>query len=321
MSEEKNPESKQIDELPKIRWLIYSIAGVLIILAAIRLIVPWISPETDMQGQFGNMFGAANALFSGLAFVIIILTLRIKSGGEISEDDSPSPGWMLLAAVVVIAVLLVFWISVTNLISDPAQQGQFGDMFGAANTLFSGLAFAGIIYTIWLQRTELKLQRKTLNKTQEELKLSREAHELATKIMTSQLETSMNLSKLENARYRKEVLPFIVLRYSDNNSKKESEGKIKLTIHLRNVGQKINKVTFTQLRDGTSDKSIDHIGEQDEFFIFAFCSTNTENSTQFFDMSFSTMDGVLWDTKLSFHVVNYEVKTLFFGNPIEVKEL
>src|SRR4051812_21552608 len=40
--------------------------------------------------------------------------------------------------------------------------GTFGDMFGRLNTLFSGLAFAGIIVTILLQRTELALQRHEL---------------------------------------------------------------------------------------------------------------------------------------------------------------
>ena len=34
------------------------------------------------------------------------------------------------------------------------KRGQFGDMFGAVNALFSGLAFAGLIITLILQRNE-----------------------------------------------------------------------------------------------------------------------------------------------------------------------
>ncbi len=34
-------------------------------------------------------------------------------------------------------------------------------MFGAVNALFSGLAFAAIIITIWMQRADIKLQRET----------------------------------------------------------------------------------------------------------------------------------------------------------------
>lgn len=39
--------------------------------------------------------------------------------------------------------------------------GTIGDMFGAVNALFSGLAFAAIIITIWMQRADIKLQRET----------------------------------------------------------------------------------------------------------------------------------------------------------------
>ena len=50
------------------------------------------------------------------------------------------------------------------------EKGQFGDAFGALNTLFSGLAFAGVIYAIILQKKELALQREELEKTRKEIK-------------------------------------------------------------------------------------------------------------------------------------------------------
>jgi hypothetical protein len=43
-------------------------------------------------------------------------------------------------------------------VSDWTVRGQFGDMFGLINSLFSGLAFAGIIYTIYQQLKEVKKQ-------------------------------------------------------------------------------------------------------------------------------------------------------------------
>jgi hypothetical protein len=57
-------------------------------------------------------------------------------------------------------------------------------MFGVVNALFSGLAFAGIIYTILLQRKELELQRRELADTRRELEgqklqLERQAFENA----------------------------------------------------------------------------------------------------------------------------------------------
>ncbi len=50
------------------------------------------------------------------------------------------------------------------------ERGEFGDMFGGLNALFSGLAFAGLIFTIYLQRKELELQRKELSDTRQVLK-------------------------------------------------------------------------------------------------------------------------------------------------------
>ena len=40
--------------------------------------------------------------------------------------------------------------------------GQIGDMFGAVNSLFAGLAFAGLIFTMLMQKDELSLQREEL---------------------------------------------------------------------------------------------------------------------------------------------------------------
>lgn len=61
-----------------------------------------------------------------------------------------------------------------NLSSILSQCGQFGDMFGFVNTFFSGLAFVGIVYTIFLQRKDLELQREDLELTRKELKLTTE---------------------------------------------------------------------------------------------------------------------------------------------------
>jgi hypothetical protein len=57
-----------------------------------------------------------------------------------------------------------------NNVTDWTVRGQFGDMFGMINALFSGLAFAGIIFTIYLQRQELKAQRRELKLARREFK-------------------------------------------------------------------------------------------------------------------------------------------------------
>lgn len=46
----------------------------------------------------------------------------------------------------------------TKMATDEASRGAFGDKFGAINALFSGLAFAGVIFTLVAQGRELKRQ-------------------------------------------------------------------------------------------------------------------------------------------------------------------
>ena len=80
---------------------------------------------------------------------------------------------------------------------DPTWRGTFGDQFGAVNALFSGLAFAGLIYTIILQRRDLKLQRRDLKLQREELALTRKEMEEQTAEFEKQNET-LRIQRFEN---------------------------------------------------------------------------------------------------------------------------
>ena len=86
-------------------------------------------------------------------------------------------GWVLIIGVVTIiiiyaaALLYLTWPLGEMSI---AQTGVFGDSFGILTSLFSGLAFAGLIITILMQKQELTLQREELSLTREELSGQRE---------------------------------------------------------------------------------------------------------------------------------------------------
>ena len=89
-----------------------------------------------------------------------------------SDDDNSSV--LKVARIAAIVVVLVWALTfLLFFIEDSGERGQFGDMFGAVNALFSGLAFAGLIITLILQKTELGLQRDELEQTREELKNQR----------------------------------------------------------------------------------------------------------------------------------------------------
>ncbi|GAB5990798.1 hypothetical protein AE1304_02570 [Aeromonas enteropelogenes] len=72
--------------------------------------------------------------------------------------------------------------------------GEFGDVYGALNTLFSGLAFSGVIISIILQSAELRATRK-------EMEAQVSQFELQTKAMQKQVfeSTFFNMISLHNS--------------------------------------------------------------------------------------------------------------------------
>jgi hypothetical protein len=107
-----------------------------------------------------------------------------KPKNKKSEDKLDSLIWLFIA-ILFIWVISIFLISIN--FSDWNERGTFGDSFGAINSLFSGLAFCGIIYTILLQRKELKLQREELVLTRNELKRTANAQEKTNKFQYEQI--------------------------------------------------------------------------------------------------------------------------------------
>ena len=93
-------------------------------------------------------------------------------------------GWKF-PAIVFIGVVVI-WIGSLILLKDFEKRGTFGDMFGAVNSLFSGLAFAGIIIAILLQKRELSLQRKELELTRNELRGQKNQMEIQNKTLLKQ---------------------------------------------------------------------------------------------------------------------------------------
>lgn len=101
-----------------------------------------------------------------------------QSKSEVKQGVAP----LIIAATFVVVV----WGSSGFLLAGDDQRGTFGDMFGAVNALFSGLAFASLIYTIYLQRIELSLQRSELFLTREELAGQKEQMAAQTQILVKQ---------------------------------------------------------------------------------------------------------------------------------------
>ncbi len=102
---------------------------------------------------------------------------------------------------VVIATIIIFlWVSnllVLNWVYDKSvDRGQIGDSFGTVNTLFSGLAFAALLVTIWMQRDELQLQRTELALQREEMAKSREQVETQVRTQRATLMATIAQAKI-----------------------------------------------------------------------------------------------------------------------------
>ncbi|MBE0645587.1 MAG: putative phage abortive infection protein [Bacteroidetes bacterium] len=96
------------------------------------------------------------------------------------DSISDYPWTRIFLGVVVCVVLFIAanYVLGVWLFTAPTAADGFGDVFGLSNALFSGLALAAVIITLFMQRLELKLQRLELTATREELKGQKEQMEI-----------------------------------------------------------------------------------------------------------------------------------------------
>jgi hypothetical protein len=118
----------------------------------------------------------------------------------LTEEERETSGGTL--AVILLSVIIIWgtggWlVNFTN----TTDRGTFGDMFGAVNALFSGLAFATLIYTVFLQRRELQLQRLELAETRKELQRSASAQEASERALKAQADATAMSAKLNAINY------------------------------------------------------------------------------------------------------------------------
>lgn len=69
----------------------------------------------------------------------------------------------------ILAIAVVLWVgyavTVPRLFMSWEKSNQFGGMFGGIGALFSGLALAGVVVAVLMQKEELELQREELKKS------------------------------------------------------------------------------------------------------------------------------------------------------------
>lgn len=114
------------------------------------------------------------------SFLSSLFFVDSKPHEEKTDTEPRWWAWMIVVGFAVILVLVIvaivqFWVVANYVkpiaIGDVTRFGISGDFFGFANALFSALAFAMIIVTLWMQKHELKQQRMELDQTQSIMEL------------------------------------------------------------------------------------------------------------------------------------------------------
>jgi hypothetical protein len=120
-----------------------------------------------------------------------------------------------VAVVSIFIGVVVLWaltpVVISHVYPDLAHRGQAGDLFGSINALFSGLAFAGVIVAILLQREELELQRHEIAANRVELARAATAQEesreaLRKTIYAQAYKTAMDILQADAVRQARGVV-------------------------------------------------------------------------------------------------------------------
>ncbi len=136
----------------------------------------------------------------------------MESNKVIKLDEEKDTGFIVIS-IVVSLIIIGLWVLSYFCLKDLSEtaRGTFGDMFGGVNALFSGLALAGIILTILLQRKELRFQREELKETRKEFETQNE---------------TLKLQRFENTFFNllnqhHQIVNAIDLRYYKNKEKEQ----------------------------------------------------------------------------------------------------
>jgi len=109
--------------------------------------------------------------------------------------------WSIITGVLIVTCLWLLSGIIISWIAPKLQdRGVIGDMFGAINALFSGLALAFVIYTVYLQSKQLELQNSEIQNALAETKKTNQLNLYSSLIL---------FYSNEEEKYRNENVPMM----------------------------------------------------------------------------------------------------------------
>jgi uncharacterized protein HemX len=148
---------------------------------------------------------------------------------------------LLLWVLGLIGIFAGYFLIVWHFYPDLSSRGQFGDLFGGLNALFSALAFGGVVYAILLQRNDLELQREELKLTREELKRTAEAQEKSEKALSRQAASLKVTAKLNG---KSAVLQHFNTLIEITNSSRYGIDEVKFKAYKKRADEIIDEINY-----------------------------------------------------------------------------
>lgn len=165
------------------------------------------------------------------------------------------PTWLILLMLIIIVIgtVFVYLMVLINLMPDFQTRGQFGDMFGAINAVFSGLAFAAIVYAIFLQRRDIELQRRDLDLQRKELALTREEYKRMAEAQESSHELGIIAEQLQVCKYLFDTGKTLIesmqkQQLNENEQMAKMNMEVMVFSQAQKMGELINKLNDLQQR-------------------------------------------------------------------------
>lgn len=155
-----------------------------------------------------------------------------------------------LFAILTLGVIVLWLLSgvlILIFLDEWSDRGTFGDLFGSINALFSGLAFAALIYTIVLQREEIKTNREEIGLNRKEMAKGAKLQQKAQQILMQQVDQTHLSAKMNAMR--------TLVDYYNNqisNPKSTEETLEKAKAKRKNIIHQIDL-----LIDGLNDSEVD----------------------------------------------------------------
>ena len=116
------------------------------------------------------------------------------------EKDNSKNHLLIKLILMVVLIWGLSAVLIMIFLSEWSDRGTFGDLFGAVNALFSALAFAVLIYTIILQREEIKQNREEIVLNRKELEKSSKLQRKAQDVLIKQVEQTHLSAKMNAMR-------------------------------------------------------------------------------------------------------------------------